>query len=168
MATHSSILAWRVPMDRGAWWARVHGVAKSLNKTEQLGTAQTPFHVEDSDLVEGWCSQHPRICISQGAAEHTLRTTALTQFPGLCVPCWGRVVLCLLHGYNKFSSEKSSPEIKPELLTPAAPHPGFLSRCLCPLRTLGSHGHLQLRTLLLGVGVFVCLFLLSNSSGKEK
>ena len=30
MATHSSILAWRkVPMDRGAWWATVHGVAKS-------------------------------------------------------------------------------------------------------------------------------------------
>ena len=29
MATHSSILAWRIPMDRGAWWARAHGVAKS-------------------------------------------------------------------------------------------------------------------------------------------
>ena len=29
MATHSSILAWRIPMDRGAWWAAVHGVAKS-------------------------------------------------------------------------------------------------------------------------------------------
>ena len=29
MATHSSILAWRVPMDRGAWWAAVHGVTKS-------------------------------------------------------------------------------------------------------------------------------------------
>ena len=29
MATHSSILAWRIPMDRGAWWAVVHGVAKS-------------------------------------------------------------------------------------------------------------------------------------------
>ena len=28
MATHSSI-AWRVPMDRGVWWAIVHGVAKS-------------------------------------------------------------------------------------------------------------------------------------------
>jgi len=26
---HFSILAWRIPMDRGAWWARVHGVAKS-------------------------------------------------------------------------------------------------------------------------------------------
>ena len=29
MATHSSTLAWRIPMDGGAWWATVHGVAKS-------------------------------------------------------------------------------------------------------------------------------------------
>ena len=29
MVTHSSILAWKNPMDRGAWWAAVHGVAKS-------------------------------------------------------------------------------------------------------------------------------------------
>ena len=29
MVTHSSILAWRIPMDRGAWWATVHGVSKS-------------------------------------------------------------------------------------------------------------------------------------------
>ena len=29
VATHSSILAWRIPMDRGAWRASVHGVAKS-------------------------------------------------------------------------------------------------------------------------------------------
>ena len=29
MATHSSILAWENPMDRGAWQATVHGVTKS-------------------------------------------------------------------------------------------------------------------------------------------
>ena len=29
MATHSSILAWRIPMDRGAWRATVHGAAES-------------------------------------------------------------------------------------------------------------------------------------------
>ena len=29
MTTLSSILAWRISMDRGAWWAAVHGVAKS-------------------------------------------------------------------------------------------------------------------------------------------
>ena len=29
IATYSSILAWRIPMDRGAWQAVVHGVAKN-------------------------------------------------------------------------------------------------------------------------------------------
>ena len=32
MATHSFILAWRIPMDRGAWWATVHGVAESWTR----------------------------------------------------------------------------------------------------------------------------------------
>ena len=32
MATHSRILAWRVPMDRGAWWATVDEVAKSRTR----------------------------------------------------------------------------------------------------------------------------------------
>ena len=40
MVTHSSIVAWRIPMDRGAWQAVVHGVAKSWiqldNKYTQL------------------------------------------------------------------------------------------------------------------------------------
>ena len=30
MAIHSSILAWRIPMGRGAWQAAVHRVANSL------------------------------------------------------------------------------------------------------------------------------------------
>ena len=29
MATHSSILAWRIPIDTCAWWATDHGVVKS-------------------------------------------------------------------------------------------------------------------------------------------
>ena len=40
MAIHSSILAWRIPMDRGAWCATVHGVAKSQTQLKQLSTAQ--------------------------------------------------------------------------------------------------------------------------------
>ena len=32
MATHSSILPWRIPMNRGAWRATVHGVTKSQTR----------------------------------------------------------------------------------------------------------------------------------------
>ena len=35
MATHSSILAWRIPKDRGACWATVHGVAKESDMAKQ-------------------------------------------------------------------------------------------------------------------------------------
>ena len=28
MATHSSILAWKNPMDRGAWWGTVNGLQR--------------------------------------------------------------------------------------------------------------------------------------------
>ena len=32
MVTHSSVLAWRIPMDGRGWWATVHGVAKSQTR----------------------------------------------------------------------------------------------------------------------------------------
>ena len=32
MATHSSILAWRIAMDRGAWQAKVHRVTKNWTR----------------------------------------------------------------------------------------------------------------------------------------
>ena len=48
MATHSSILAWRIPMGRGAWRASVHRVTKSriqLKESKRLSTGQHIFKV---------------------------------------------------------------------------------------------------------------------------
>ena len=51
MAIHSSILApWDKPMDRGAWWATVHGVAKSRT---QLNDFTFTFHFSLSRIGEG-------------------------------------------------------------------------------------------------------------------
>ena len=47
MATHSSILAWRIPMDRGAWRAAVRGITKSwtpLSDKAQHNTAHSRYN----------------------------------------------------------------------------------------------------------------------------
>ena len=36
VATHSSILSWRIPLDRGTWRSIVHRVAKSWIRLKQL------------------------------------------------------------------------------------------------------------------------------------
>ena len=43
MATLSSILTWRIPMDRGAWRAVVHGVTKSWTRLKRLSMHAPPI-----------------------------------------------------------------------------------------------------------------------------
>ena len=43
MATHSSILAWKIPWTRGAWWAAVHGVAKSRTRLRDFTFTECLF-----------------------------------------------------------------------------------------------------------------------------
>ena len=42
MTTLSSILAWRTPVDRGAWRATVHGVTQSQARLKPLSMHQIP------------------------------------------------------------------------------------------------------------------------------
>ena len=56
MATHSSILSWRIPMDRGSWWVSVHGVTKSQirlsdkHRTAQFVSANPNFNIYPTTL----------------------------------------------------------------------------------------------------------------------
>ena len=45
MVTHSSILTWRIPMDRGIWQAKLWGLKES-DTTERLST------MKNSDVKE--------------------------------------------------------------------------------------------------------------------
>ena len=44
MATHSSILVWRIPMARGAWWATVHRAAKSQTRLSDFTFTFYPLY----------------------------------------------------------------------------------------------------------------------------
>ena len=49
MAIHSIIRAWRIPMDRGAWWATVHRVEKSQTPLKRLS-----MYAQLQDQVLSW------------------------------------------------------------------------------------------------------------------
>ena len=49
MATHSSTLAWRIPMDRGAWWATVHRVAKTWTRLSDLALMHMHIYIKLAD-----------------------------------------------------------------------------------------------------------------------
>ena len=45
MATHSSVLAWRIPGTQGAWWAAIYGVAQSWTRLKRLSSSSSILHV---------------------------------------------------------------------------------------------------------------------------
>ena len=47
---HSSTLAWKNPMDGGAWWAAVHGVAKSRTRLSDF-TFTFYFHALEKEMA---------------------------------------------------------------------------------------------------------------------
>ena len=50
MAPHSSTLAWKNLMDGGAWWAAVHGVAKSWTRLSDF-TFTFHFHALEKEMA---------------------------------------------------------------------------------------------------------------------
>ena len=75
MANHSSILAWKIPMDRGAWLATVHGIAES-DWTEQLSTKTQPCYYVSSVAVHSHitygCCPIPGSSASSGPPESNI------------------------------------------------------------------------------------------------
>ena len=74
MAPHSSTLAWKNPMDGGAWWAVVHGVAKSRTRLSDF-TFTFHFHALEREM-----------------ATHSVFLPGESQGRGSLVGChlWGR------------------------------------------------------------------------------
>ena len=54
MAPHSSTPAWKNPVDGGAWWAAVHGVAKSRTRLSNF-TFTFHFHALEKEMATHSC-----------------------------------------------------------------------------------------------------------------
>ena len=50
MAPHSSTLAWKIPWTEAAWWAAVHGVAKSRTRLSDF-TFTSHFHALEKEMA---------------------------------------------------------------------------------------------------------------------
>ena len=50
MAPHSSTLAWKNPMDGGAWWAVVHGVTEGQTRLRDF-TFTFHFHALEKEMA---------------------------------------------------------------------------------------------------------------------
>ena len=53
MATHSSVLAWRIPGTGGAWRAAVYGVAQSRTRLKRLSSSSS---LQDCEKINCWWS----------------------------------------------------------------------------------------------------------------
>ena len=100
MATHSSILAWRIPMNRGAWRATVHRVAES-DMTEQVNTAHRTGEILVVILKSSFIRQiaklkGPSICKNNHYTNFLSSSvgSVLSEecFPVLCLPS----ILCFI------------------------------------------------------------------------
>ena len=90
MAAHSSTLAWKNPMDRGAWWAAVHGVTKSWTQLSDF-TFTFHFHALEKEMAtypvflpgksQGWGSLMG--CHLWGRTESDTTEATQQQKPGV-------------------------------------------------------------------------------------
>ena len=85
MATHSSILAWRIPMVRGARWATVHGVTES-DTIERLSTAQQYLCLDLNPLLGNSVSTHqvPRATLDTSLVLRLHQQVMTVPLPQCC------------------------------------------------------------------------------------
>ena len=75
MATHSSILAWRIPTDGGAWWATVHRIVKRTqlsnlalmwDSDQEIMLRARATNLLNGSVYRSWCGPTEEVCVDLG------------------------------------------------------------------------------------------------------
>ena len=81
MGAHFSIQAWRIPMDRGAWWVTVHSVTKSWTQLSDEAQHSTDHSPRGTDLGDVSFTE------AESHSSSSLKILALTKaFSSLLFP----------------------------------------------------------------------------------
>ena len=108
MATHSSILAWRIPMDRGTWRATVHRVAKSQTHLKRLSTHKHACSIPVVLKVWLWRLQH----------QHHVGTCSKHGFPGVPRTYWSEILGWGPGNLSLLNSSGNSESFEPLITSP--------------------------------------------------
>ena len=92
MATHSSVLAWRIPGTLGAWWAAVYGVAQSRTwlkhpsrSSSKLGCGKAATWVTTHTNKIPWWQSMTQFLVD-GEVKATIAKVLKQHFPELLKP----------------------------------------------------------------------------------
>ena len=118
MTAHFSILSWRNPMDKGAWWATVHGVTKSRAWLKWLSTAHTK--VKRQEKMDGQGQGRKR---EFALSPHFCSSLALKRLVGVCLHQWGLSSFLDWLGYMLIFSGKTLTNTPRNNVLPAIWHP---------------------------------------------
>ena len=69
MATHSSVLAWRIPGGQGAWWAAICGVAQSRTRLKRLSSSSS-FTLKYSCPAYPYATPDTFVIINEAVTSH--------------------------------------------------------------------------------------------------
>ena len=76
MATHSSVLAWRIP-ETGAWWAAVYGVAQSRTRLKRLSSSSSKQNAGQEATVRTGHRTRDRFQIGKGVRQGCILSPCL-------------------------------------------------------------------------------------------
>ena len=138
MATHSSILAWRIPMGRGVWWAAVQGVAKSWTRLKRISTHALVNKCVSRRLLNASrcarsCAGIVRVCAITCSQHSCKAGTVFVTFTDERIKAQRYVVACQgLHSYpvTTLRCKSGMSDSEQSLLTVLAPgfpdQPGYM------------------------------------------
>ena len=101
MATHSSVLAWRIPGTGGAWWAAVYGVAQSGTRLKWLSSSSSSSMLRSLQTT----LMHPGV--QRATSPETVRTGAMLAYTPLKEKSLA-LLLNYLHNFLKYLAKNSA------------------------------------------------------------